>query len=105
MAGVNFSGLSRGSFVGRIARLPLSLIPAGARMPILQGPLRGKRWVAGSHVHGGWRGSYEFEKQQMFISAIKPGAVVYDIGANVGFYTLLASRLAGPQGRVYAFEP
>jgi len=31
--------------------------------------------------------------------------VVYDIGANVGFYTLLASALAGPRGRVVAFEP
>ncbi len=31
--------------------------------------------------------------------------MVYDIGANVGFYTLLASALAGPRGRVVAFEP
>ena len=31
--------------------------------------------------------------------------VVYDIGANVGFYTLLASKLAGDTGRVYSFEP
>ena len=31
--------------------------------------------------------------------------VVFDIGANTGFYTLLASVLVGPQGRVFAFEP
>jgi FkbM family methyltransferase len=31
--------------------------------------------------------------------------VVYDIGANVGFYTLLSSRLVGEGGRVFAFEP
>jgi FkbM family methyltransferase len=31
--------------------------------------------------------------------------VVYDIGANVGFYSLLAAHLSGPEGKVYAFEP
>jgi FkbM family methyltransferase len=31
--------------------------------------------------------------------------VVLDVGANVGFFTVLASRLAGPGGHVYAFEP
>lgn len=36
---------------------------------------------------------------------IRPGDTVYDLGANVGFYTLLASRLAGSSGRVFAFEP
>lgn len=41
----------------------------------------------------------------MFAACLRPGDVVYDIGANVGFFTLLASRLVGPQGQVYAFEP
>lgn len=31
--------------------------------------------------------------------------MVYDIGANVGFYTLLSSLLVGPNGNVIAFEP
>lgn len=31
--------------------------------------------------------------------------VVYDVGAHVGFYTLLFSRAVGPDGMVYAFEP
>ncbi len=30
---------------------------------------------------------------------------VYDIGANVGFYTLFMSRFVGPEGKVFAFEP
>ena len=37
-------------------------------------------------------------------SRLKPGDVFVDIGANVGYFTLLASRLVGPEGRVLAIE-
>ena len=36
---------------------------------------------------------------------LRPGATFFDIGANVGFVTLIAARLVGPSGRVVAFEP
>lgn len=38
-------------------------------------------------------------------SLISSGDVVFDIGAHVGEFSVLASRLAGPNGRVIAFEP
>jgi FkbM family methyltransferase len=38
-------------------------------------------------------------------STLKEGQVFLDIGANIGFYTLFASRRVGPTGRVLAFEP
>lgn len=102
---MNFSDLSNENLLGKILRQPLKLIPAEAAMPILQGRLRGKRWIAGSHTHGCWLGSYEQEKQKLFEAHVGPGDVVFDIGANAGFYTLLASELVGPKGRVFAFEP
>jgi len=40
-----------------------------------------------------------------FEQSIRPGANVVDVGANQGLYALLFSRLAGPSGHVYAFEP
>jgi FkbM family methyltransferase len=49
--------------------------------------------------------SWEPEALNFFAKVIHPGDVVFDIGAYIGPYALLASRLAGPEGHVYAFEP
>lgn len=102
---MNFSAIPKRSVLGKILRWPLALIPRQAVVPILQGPLRGWKWVAGSTNHGYWLGSHEYDKQRLFAQVVRNGSVVYDIGANVGFYTLLAASLAGPEGKVYAFEP
>jgi FkbM family methyltransferase len=102
---MNFSGVSDKTFIGKALRFPLRLFPSGTQMPILQGPLHGKRWIIGSSNHGCWLGSYEYSKQKAFSAAIKRGDVVYDLGANVGFYSLLASVLVGPEGQVFSFEP
>jgi FkbM family methyltransferase len=37
--------------------------------------------------------------------SLRPGDVFFDVGAHVGAFTLLASRMVGPSGRVVAFEP
>jgi FkbM family methyltransferase len=102
---MNLSGISNRTLFGRLIRSPLKLIPRSAVVPILQGPLRGKKWIAGSSTHGCWIGSFEHEKQLAFRQAVSPGDIVYDLGANVGFYSLLASVLVGNTGHVYSFEP
>jgi FkbM family methyltransferase len=85
-------------------RWPLRLIPKSTIVPILQGPLQGRRWIVGSATHGAWLGSYEADKLRLFAESIRPNMVVWDLGANAGLYTLLASLRAGA-GRVVAFEP
>jgi FkbM family methyltransferase len=45
------------------------------------------------------------DKISLLRTHIRPGMKVLDIGANIGFYTLLLSNLVGPPGRVYSFEP
>ena len=52
-----------------------------------------------------WLGTYEPELQQAVAAFLKPGMVVYDVGANVGYISLLLARAAGPSGQVFAFEP
>jgi FkbM family methyltransferase len=36
---------------------------------------------------------------------LKPGMTVVDLGANIGYYTLLAASIVGPSGKIYAIEP
>ncbi|HVA45523.1 MAG TPA: FkbM family methyltransferase [Pirellulales bacterium] len=50
-------------------------------------------------------GAWEPRITSLFQEIIKPGDVVLDVGANVGYFTLLASACVGRQGRVYAVEP
>lgn len=41
----------------------------------------------------------------LFKTLIHEGMIVVDIGAHLGYFTILASKLTGEEGRVYAFEP
>ena len=50
-------------------------------------------------------GTVERPVQEALEHLLAPGATFYDIGANVGFFSLIAARLVGPEGAVYAFEP
>lgn len=102
---MNISGISNKSIIGNLLRSPLKIIPPQTRMPILQGKLQGKKWIVGSSLNGCWLGSYEYEKQTLFAKTIREGSIVFDLGAHVGFHSLLASVLVGSQGKVYAFEP
>jgi FkbM family methyltransferase len=50
-------------------------------------------------------GTNELPVQQVLSQHLAVGSVFYDIGANIGFFSVLAARLVGMQGQVYAFEP
>jgi FkbM family methyltransferase len=79
-------------------------------LPVLHGPLRGTWFILGSFAGPGGGGSVYFhmvepEQAEAIASVLRPGDVFIDIGANVGFYTILASKRVGEKGRVYAIEP
>ena len=88
-----------------LSNLPLNL-PPGIKMVVLSGPNRGLRWITGTGpTRGCWVGNYEHDQTASLHRFIRPGNVAYDIGANAGYYTLAFSRMVGPTGRVFAFEP
>jgi FkbM family methyltransferase len=99
----------------------MKILEAGARIvfgkllprlpyPVLRGPLRGSRYILGAtagaaggvSVHLGFQ---EVEQSRCLTSLLRTGQVFFDVGANVGYYSLLASKILHGSGRVIAFEP
>ncbi len=50
-------------------------------------------------------GEYSVCEQEVFAQVVNPGALVVEVGANIGAHTVDLSRLAGRDGEVHAFEP
>jgi len=63
------------------------------------------RWTVGAGPHGAWIGTLERTKLRHFVERLAPAMTIWDIGANVGLYTLASARAVGTGGRVVAFEP
>lgn len=54
-----------------------------------------------SFVYGTW----EPNVIRAVTETVKPGMTIIDIGAHIGYYSLLFAKCVGPSGRVFAFEP
>ena len=88
----------------KVARYPLTWLPgSGCADAQRTGARQQVDRVARLGMPIGWA-AYEHDKQKQIAKELSPGAVFYDLGANVGFYTLLAAKWA-TAGKVYAFEP
>lgn len=97
-------------FFRKVARVVSGRLLPRIPYPVLRGPLKGTRFVLGSlSGEGGGASVYinQVERHQTaaLVEVLRPGQVFFDIGANVGYYTLLGSRLVGRRGTVLAFEP
>ena len=51
------------------------------------------------------KGIYEMPIQRTIAGSLDDGDCFYDVGANIGFFSLIAARRVGETGKVYAFEP
>ncbi|MGE5691682.1 MAG: FkbM family methyltransferase [Pseudomonadota bacterium] len=79
-------------------RVPLEVVVAGGnRMRVELRDIEGKMLATS--------GVWEPQTVAVMMAVLGPGDVAVDLGANIGFFSLLASQLVGPRGRVYAVEP
>jgi len=83
----------------RIDRTPFRPVTIGRQRLMLDVT----EFTAGPLYFGG--AVYEPATTQYFVQTLGPGRVVVDIGANHGYFTLLAASLVGDAGHVVAFEP
>jgi len=91
--------------IGRAVLGPLARRLRVQDRPIARGPAAGLLLNARGGSLRVQLGTYELAVQERFSQLVRPGATVYDVGANVGLYTLLAARLVGAAGTVVAYEP
>lgn len=74
-------------------------------VPLAQ-PLDGHRMRVNWQMQASYAfGTYEPEVVRAIQRVVRPGWVAVDVGANIGYFTLLLAKLVGPEGRVIAFEP
>lgn len=90
------------TIINRLIRL---LYPHGSVRTVLRGPLKGARFHVSPGMGATYAWGWEVMNQRFLAKRLRPGAVIYDVGANRGQMALYFSRLTGPQGQVFSFEP
>lgn len=66
---------------------------------------RKRRYWAPNQFEAKGISRYESALLDALPGLVPPGSVVYDVGANIGLYSVPLSRATGPEGKVYCFEP
>jgi FkbM family methyltransferase len=98
------SALRRWHFRGKY-RLLKRLVPTSGQREISLFGSRIKLDLADNGHRWIYMGIYEPTETRWVRQILQPGAVFVDVGANIGYFTLLAASRIGPSGRVLAFEP
>jgi FkbM family methyltransferase len=81
-------------------------VPTGlVEVKVAAGDLRGFTILLDMQVDKDyWLGTYEPELQSALRELVPAEAVIYDVGANIGYVSLLLAKAAGAKGKVFAFE-
>lgn len=102
------AGLRRVPVLGRcVSWAGEKLVPRGSRtwVQVQNGAAKGL-WLNLNPRTGQtyFDGGGELEVQAALEQHVRPGMTVYDVGANIGLFSMIAARLVGEHGRVVAFE-
>jgi FkbM family methyltransferase len=95
---------SRNSRTSRLLRRISGVVRAGEHQ-VASGPAAGLRMNVGDSRPSYLLGTAEQEVQEFIAEHLQRGGVFYDLGANVGYFTLVGASLVGKEGRVRAYEP
>jgi FkbM family methyltransferase len=90
---------------GRLSKIVFRFLSADEAechpLPSVTVHVRPEKWIERLM----WAGAYERELVELFKRVLKPGMTVLDLGANIGYFSVLAAGLVGKSGQVYSFEP
>jgi FkbM family methyltransferase len=73
-------------------------------LKIRSGPLEGRKWKASSGIRF-IKGTYEPKNVQAIQNTVQEDDIAYDVGAHVGYFSVLMGDIVGSGGKVIAFEP
>ncbi len=73
-------------------------------LKIRSGPLEGRKWKASSGIRF-IKGTYEPKNVEAIQKTVREDDVAYDVGAHVGYFSVLMGDIVGSRGKVIAFEP
>jgi FkbM family methyltransferase len=98
--------LGRVPVVSHVLRWWASRYPEGSVVAVRSGLAEGLLWRRSHrYVNGYWTGQYELDVQHAIARHLGPGGVFFDIGANAGFFSLVATRQVGPTGACISVDP
>ena len=98
--------LGRLPVAGKLLRAYARRYAEGSVTTIRTGRAAGLQWRRSHrYVNGYWLGQYELPIQDALARELKPNDTFYDVGANAGFFTLIAARIVGRNGKCIAFDP
>ena len=91
-----------------VHRLSHRIVPGDKKVwaQIESGPAKGLWFEVNPRTGQDYiRGDAEKPVQETLNRDLRAGMIFYDLGANIGLFSLLAARLVGPEGKVFSFEP
>jgi FkbM family methyltransferase len=77
-------------------------VPLNERVQVFVRPIKGRGTPGAIFI---FREAYEKHLLIAIKQYVKPGSMVMDIGANIGYWTTMLADVVGPEGRVFAYEP